>query len=86
FQVAKDSKRPFLVEAGKIRVQAVGTAFAVRRRQAGADIFVTEGVVEAWTSGAGAPHIRIAAGEHAFVADDAAVVRAPASASSVYRA
>ncbi|WP_163220431.1 FecR domain-containing protein, partial [Citrobacter freundii] len=52
FQVAKDSKRPFLVEAGKIRVQAVGTAFAVRRRQAGADIFVTEGVVEAWTSGA----------------------------------
>ncbi|MFS2108574.1 FecR domain-containing protein [Sphingomonas sp. Sphisp140] len=86
FQVAKDAKRPFLVEAGRIRVQAVGTAFAVRRREAGADIFVTEGVVEAWAEDATAPHIRIAAGEHAFVADNAAVLRSPASATSVYRA
>lgn len=86
FQVAKDPARPFVVEAGPIRVQAVGTAFAVRRRDAGADIFVTEGVVEAWSEGAAAPHVRIVAGEHAFVADDAAVVRSPASATSVYRA
>jgi transmembrane sensor len=86
FQVAKDTKRPFVVEAGKVRVQAVGTAFAVRRREAGADVFVTEGVVEAWAEDATAPHIRIAAGEHAFVADNAAVLRSPASATSVYRA
>jgi transmembrane sensor len=86
FQVAKDPKRPFLVEAGQIRVQAVGTAFAVRRREGGADIFVTEGVVEAWSANAGAPHIRIAAGEHAYVADTAEVQRSPASATSVYRA
>lgn len=86
FQVAKDTKRPFVVEAGRIRVQAVGTAFAVRRRDTGADIFVTEGVVEAWAEDATAPRIRIAAGEHAFVSDNAAVLRSPASASSVYRA
>jgi transmembrane sensor len=86
FQVAKDSKRPFLVEAGPIRVQAVGTAFAVRRREGGADVFVTEGVVEAWSADAGAPHVRIVAGEHAFIADNAAVQRSPASATSVYRA
>lgn len=86
FQVAKDPKRPFLVEAGQIRVQAVGTAFAVRRREGGADVSVTEGVVEAWSADAAAPHIRIAAGEHAFIADTAAVQRSPASATSVYRA
>jgi len=86
FQVAKDPKRPFLVQAGAIRVQAVGTAFAVRKREAGADIFVTEGVVEAWSADAATPHIRIAAGEHAFIADNAEVQRGPASATSVYRA
>lgn len=86
FQVAKDPKRPFLVEAGQIRVQAVGTAFAVRRREGGADVFVTEGVVEAWSADTNAPHIRIAAGEHAYIADDAEVQRSPASATSVYRA
>jgi transmembrane sensor len=86
FQVAKDAKRPFVVEAGRVRVQAVGTAFAVRRREAGADIFVTEGVVEAWAEDAAAPHIRIAAGEHVFVADNAEVLRSPVSATSVYRA
>jgi transmembrane sensor len=86
FQVAKDPKRPFLVEAGQIRVQAVGTAFAVRRREGGADVFVTEGVVEAWSADTNAPHIRIAAGEHAYIADNAEVQRSPASATSVYRA
>lgn len=86
FQVAKDTKRPFVVEAGRVRVQAVGTAFAVRRRDDGADVFVTEGVVEAWAEDAAAPRVRIAAGEHAFVSDNAAVQRSPASATSVYRA
>ncbi|HWW27639.1 MAG TPA: FecR domain-containing protein, partial [Caulobacter sp.] len=32
FQVAKDVQRPFVVEAGAVRVRAVGTAFSVRRR------------------------------------------------------
>ncbi|MEN3746409.1 FecR domain-containing protein [Sphingomonas sp. HF-S3] len=86
FQVAKDPGRPFIVEAGPVRVQAVGTAFAVRRRDRGADIFVTEGVVEAWSGEGQARHIRIAAGEHAYIADDASITRSPADATSVYRA
>jgi transmembrane sensor len=49
FQVAHDAARPFVVEAGDVRVQAVGTAFSVRRTAAGADIQVTDGTVEVWS-------------------------------------
>lgn len=86
FQVAKDPKRPFLVEAGRVRVQAVGTAFSVRRRDGGADILVTEGIVEAWADGAEGHRIRLAEGARAFVADNAAIRRAAAGPSSVDRA
>lgn len=75
FQVAKDAKRPFVVEAGNVLVQAVGTAFSVRRREGGADVIVTEGVVEAWAKGADGQKIRITAGDMAFIADNAAVER-----------
>jgi len=85
FQVAKEPARPFLVEAGRIRVRAVGTAFSVRRREGGADVLVTEGVVEAWTDGADGQAIRLAAGDRAFIADNAAIERAPPEASSVDR-
>lgn len=89
FQVAKDSKRPFVVEAGNILVRAVGTAFSVRRREGGADIIVTEGVVEAWAKGADGQKIRISAGGTAFIADNAAVrqeVAGSAGAASAERA
>lgn len=46
FQVAHDEKRPFIVEAGDVSVRAVGTAFNVRLRPEGADVTVTEGIVE----------------------------------------
>lgn len=85
FQVAKDPARPFLVEAGRIRVRAVGTAFSVRRRDNGADVLVTEGVVEAWADGADGNRIRLAAGQSAFIADNAAIKRAAAAPSSVDR-
>lgn len=85
FQVVKEPARPFLVEAGRIRVRAVGTAFSVRRREGGADVLVTEGVVEAWADGADGQAIRLAAGDRAFIADNAAVEQAPAEASSVDR-
>lgn len=49
FNVAHDKTRPFIVSAGRIRVRAVGTAFSVRRHDDGADVQVTEGVVETWT-------------------------------------
>lgn len=74
FQVAKDPARPFLVEAGSVRVRAVGTAFSVRRRAGGVDIIVTEGVVEAWVDGAKAAARRISAGFGGFVRDGSPIV------------
>ena len=63
FQVAKDRTRPFVVAAGDIRVQAVGTAFSVRRKSAGAEVRVTEGVVEVWSDkGASKQRRRVVAG------------------------
>ena len=73
FQVAKEAKRPFLVEAGRIRVRAVGTAFSVRRREGGADVLVTEGVVEVWAHGADGQAIKLTAGSRAFIAENAAI-------------
>ena len=75
FEVHKDTTRPFEVEAGDIRVRAVGTAFAVRRRADGAEIGVTEGVVEVWKIGNESPRMRLRAGEAAIVSDSSAVVR-----------
>lgn len=69
FQVAPDQAKPFVVSAGDVRVQALGTAFSVRRRADGADILVTEGVVEAWAVGQEHRRTRIAAGSMSFVAD-----------------
>ena len=71
FQVAKDRARPFIVAAGPVRIQAVGTAFAVRRKAVGVEVMVTEGVVEVWTGKAGASaRRRVSAGEQVFVSDD----------------
>jgi transmembrane sensor len=69
FRVAKDAERPFVVAAGDVRVRAVGTAFSVRRRDDGADVLVTEGVVEVWQVGQEAPRTRVAAGAKAFVSE-----------------
>lgn len=71
FQVAHDRARPFVVEAGPIRVQAVGTAFSVRRMPNGADVLVTEGVVEVWSLGDEANKRRVSAGSRTFVGDSA---------------
>jgi len=67
FRVAHDTKRPFIVSAGRVRVRAVGTAFSVRKRDDGADVLVTEGVVETWVVGDEGRAIRVAAGSKAFV-------------------
>jgi len=69
FQVAADKTRPFVVETGDIRVQAVGTAFSVRKRAAGADVIVTEGVVEAWVVGRAGHRKRISAGSKGILGD-----------------
>jgi transmembrane sensor len=50
FEVAKDPQRPFVVQAGNIRVRALGTAFLVRRRSDDdVDVTVTKGVVDVWS-------------------------------------
>lgn len=45
FEVAKDPNRPFVVEAGKKRIVAVGTKFSVRRNGESVEVVVTEGKV-----------------------------------------
>ncbi len=45
FDVVKDAQRPFIVQAGAVRVTAVGTAFTVRRSSDRTVVAVSEGVV-----------------------------------------
>jgi transmembrane sensor len=63
FEVAKDSRRPFIVEAGNVRVRAVGTAFVVDRRSSSSvDVIVTHGTVDVWReAGSPEPAVRVAA-------------------------
>ena len=63
FQVEKDPRRPFTVEAGPARIQAVGTAFSVRRYDGAVEVLVTEGVVRAWLLGREADAVRLEAGD-----------------------
>jgi transmembrane sensor len=69
FQVVKDPERPFIVRAGSVSVQAVGTVFAVRALDDRVDVTVTEGVVEVVDrSGSGSPLVRrVSTNEHATV-------------------
>jgi transmembrane sensor len=83
FDVAKDPKRPFVVEAGGVQVRAVGTSFSVRRRPArSVEVVVREGVVE--VSGQAltpAAPTRLAANDRALVTEGGpirAVALAPA--------
>ncbi len=85
FQVAHDTTRPFIVEAGDVRVRAVGTAFSVRRGDTGADVQVTEGIVEVWSVGAEENKRRIGAGSHAFVSEAPAPIRIVAASAAIDR-
>lgn len=81
FKVTKDARRPFVVEAGDVRVRAVGTAFSVRRRSGGADVVVTEGVVEVWTIGREASRARVVAGNKAFLSGSETPALVPVAGS-----
>jgi transmembrane sensor len=85
FEVAKDPEKPFSVEAGNVRIQAVGTAFSVRRRDTGADVMVTEGVVLAWTDGGSGERRKMVAGEEAFIPDHAAEITVSAAPAEIER-
>lgn len=86
FHVAKDSTRPFIVEAGNARVRAVGTAFSVRRRDNGAEVLVTEGTVETWSVGAEATPVRLSAGAKATITPKTDIAPKIAAASEIDRA
>jgi transmembrane sensor len=67
FDVAKDAARPFVVEAGEVRVRAVGTSFSVRRLDDGTvSVLVREGVVE--VSRGSEPALRLVADRSTLVA------------------
>lgn len=71
FEVAKDPGRPFVVSVGTVEARAVGTAFSVRRFTSGAQVLVTEGVVEVTRQ---AHKIALRVGDGAFVPFDGAPV------------
>lgn len=85
FQVAKNPDRPFIVEAGRVRVWATGTAFSVRRRDGGAEVLVSEGAVEVWVAGAEGHRARVSVGERALVAENAAISEAKTGPSEIDR-
>jgi transmembrane sensor len=69
FEVAKDPRRPFVVEVGIVRVRAVGTAFVVRRRSDRiVEVTVAKGTVDVWREATSSePAVRLAAGNRIFV-------------------
>jgi transmembrane sensor len=79
FEVAKDAARPFVVQAGPVRIRAVGTAFSVRRRGEGCDVLVTEGLVETWLDGLADRPSRLSAGFRSLIAAgrDPVTIQAP---------
>ncbi len=79
FDVAKDPQKPFIVAVDDIRVQAVGTAFSVRRFASGVEVIVTEGVVETWRATDAANRRRLTAGEAAFVDADSPAISVAAN-------
>ncbi len=85
FRVARNPARPFVVSAGPVRVEAVGTAFSVRRRDAGAEVMVTEGMVRVWVEGKESGAVSLAAGTALFVSDAAVVRREPILAPAIER-
>ncbi len=87
FKVAKNAHWPFIVEAGPTRVRAVGTAFAVARAPTGAEVTVTEGVVDAWAlNGSKSAALRLERGGRARLTADSAVRLAPLTPGDLDRA
>jgi transmembrane sensor len=73
FDVAKDPTRPFVVMAGNVRAQAVGTAFSVRRRDDGVEVNVTEGVVQTSSLDHQDKPLRLAAGSRVLISRHAVI-------------
>ncbi|WP_020188310.1 FecR family protein [Methylopila sp. 73B] len=67
FDVAPDAARPFTVEAGQVRVTALGTAFDVRRGETETDVTVTHNAVRVEIEDGAAGPIRIGQNEQAVI-------------------
>jgi len=88
FDVAKNPLRPFLVDAGRLRVRAVGTSFSVLRLPSRpTQVLVREGVVEITESSSDAlsQPIRLAANEQAFARPRAPIIPSALAPEAVVR-
>lgn len=65
FEVARDAARPFVVEAGDVRVTALGTAFDVRLGDAATDVTVTHNAVLVEFADGGPASVRLGESRHA---------------------
>lgn len=86
FDVAKDPARPFVVDAGALRVRALGTSFSVERRGAdAAEVLMREGLVHITRGGQPGAGVRLAASERLTLAAGA-LTRSKIDAGGVARA
>lgn len=67
FQVAKNARRPFVVVAGSVEVNAVGTAFSVQLAADKVDVVVTEGRVAVAQPAQTASAVHVDAGQGVVV-------------------
>lgn len=86
FQVAKDRKRPFIVDAGIAQARAVGTAFAVRRTERGVQVAVTEGTVAVWATDSSGAMTILHAGQFATFRPGAAPPETGTAPAQIERA
>lgn len=84
FDVAKDPARPFVVQAGGVRIQVVGTSFLVRLLEdSGVAVTVREGIVEVRREGQAA--LRMVAGDRLVLHPGAEPRRAQLSQADIDR-
>lgn len=86
FEVAKDAKRPFIVQVGDVQVRAVGTAFSVRTRGTAVEVLVTEGVVETSARHDSKLQLTLKGGDRAIVGASALVDFETGQSTNVDRA
>jgi len=80
FDVAHDPKRPFVVEAGEARIQALGTKFDVRRRNGDVQVTLLQGSVQVAPEAGKAPVILVP-NQQAVVGKGGAVQRTSTDAA-----
>jgi transmembrane sensor len=75
FKVAKDSARPFIVQAGPVKVKAVGTEFNIRRTEESTFVAVKEGSVEVIQESGESRLVRAGDGDTSSLPDASRAVR-----------